>query len=154
MLIYSSDSQREESIEGQLRECKDFAERNEFTVLNTYVDRAMSAKSDNRPEFQKMIKDSAKGCLTLSSFGNLTALHGTDTIPHITRRNSEKRRPYRVGKGGDCGSPMVGESGTSVSTNQFMKKSQKTPQREIDTAKRRLEVAGKEPKRYEPDEEK
>jgi DNA invertase Pin-like site-specific DNA recombinase len=58
---YSSDNQREESIEGQLRECMDFAERNEFTVLNTYVDRALSAKSDNRPEFQKMIKDSAKG---------------------------------------------------------------------------------------------
>ncbi|MCL2301545.1 MAG: recombinase family protein [Firmicutes bacterium] len=58
---YSSDSQREESIEGQLRECKEFAEKNGITILNTYIDRALSAKTDNRPEFQRMIKDSAKG---------------------------------------------------------------------------------------------
>ena len=60
---YSSDNQREESIEGQLRECKDYAERNGITILGTYIDRALSAKTDNRPEFQKMIKDSAKGLL-------------------------------------------------------------------------------------------
>lgn len=58
---YSCDNQREESIEGQLRECRAFAERNNYTLLDTYIDRAMSAKTDNRPEFQKMIKDSAKG---------------------------------------------------------------------------------------------
>ena len=58
---YSCDNQREESIEGQLRGCKAFAERNNYTLIDTYIDRAMSAKTDNRPEFQKMIKDSAKG---------------------------------------------------------------------------------------------
>lgn len=58
---YSSDSQREESIEGQLRECKEYAERNGITVLSTYIDRALSAKTDNRPDFQRMIKDSANG---------------------------------------------------------------------------------------------
>ena len=57
---YSSDSQREESIDGQLRECKEFAEKNGITILNSYIDRALTAKTDNRPEFQKMIKDSAK----------------------------------------------------------------------------------------------
>ena len=57
---YSSDNQREESIEGQLRECKEFAENNDITILNSYIDRALSAKTDNRPEFQRMIKDSAK----------------------------------------------------------------------------------------------
>ena len=31
-----------------------------MTILNTYIDRALSAKTDNRPEFQHMIKDSAK----------------------------------------------------------------------------------------------
>ena len=44
-----------------MRECKDYAERNGITILGTYIDRALSAKTDNRPEFQKMIKDSAKG---------------------------------------------------------------------------------------------
>ncbi len=55
---YSSDNQREESIEGQLRECKEFADKNNFTIIGEYIDRALSAKTDNRPNFQKMIKDS------------------------------------------------------------------------------------------------
>lgn len=54
---YSSDNQREESIEGQLRECYAFAEREEISIFDTC---ALSAKTDNRPQFQKMIKDSAK----------------------------------------------------------------------------------------------
>lgn len=57
---YSSDSQREESIEGQIRECTAFAEKNGITILRHYIDRAYSAKTDNRPEFQNMIKDSGK----------------------------------------------------------------------------------------------
>lgn len=57
---YSSDSQREESIEGQLRECREYAERNNMTIVGTYIDRALSAKTADRPEFQHMIKDSAK----------------------------------------------------------------------------------------------
>ncbi len=56
---YSSDNQREESIEGQLRECKAFAEKNDIQIVGTYIDRAFSARTDNRPDFQKMIKDSA-----------------------------------------------------------------------------------------------
>lgn len=57
---YSSDNQREESIEGQIRECTAFAEKNNITILRHYIDRAFSAKTDNRPEFQNMIKDSGK----------------------------------------------------------------------------------------------
>ena len=37
-----------------------FAEKNGIQIIDTYIDRAMSAKTDNRPDFQKMIKDSAK----------------------------------------------------------------------------------------------
>ena len=56
---YSSDNQREESIEGQLRECKEFAERKGYTIIKTYADRAISGKkADNRPEFMQMITDS------------------------------------------------------------------------------------------------
>lgn len=58
---YSSDNQREESIEGQLRECKAFAEKNDIQIMGTYIDRALLAKTDNRPDFQRMIKDSSKG---------------------------------------------------------------------------------------------
>jgi site-specific DNA recombinase len=57
---YSSDNQREESIEGQIRECTAYAEKNGITVIKHYIDRALSAKTDNRPDFQQMIKDSEK----------------------------------------------------------------------------------------------
>ena len=41
---YSSDNQREESIEGQIRECTAYAEKNGITVVKHYIDRALSAK--------------------------------------------------------------------------------------------------------------
>ena len=50
----------QESIEGQLRECREYAERNNMAIVGTYIDRALSAKTADRPEFQRMIKDSAK----------------------------------------------------------------------------------------------
>ncbi len=56
---YSSDKQTEQSIEGQLRDCMAFAEAEGLTVIDTYIDRAMSGKTDLRPAFQKMITDSA-----------------------------------------------------------------------------------------------
>ena len=51
---YSSDSQREESIEGQLRECLEFANKIGVDVVANYIDRAMTATSDNRPDFQRI----------------------------------------------------------------------------------------------------
>lgn len=56
---YSSDNQREKSIDGQIRECKAFAEQNGIDIVGNYIDRAFSAKSDNRPDFQRMIKESS-----------------------------------------------------------------------------------------------
>ncbi len=55
---FSSEKQNEASIEGQLRECMQYAEFNDIQVVGNYIDRAFSAKTDNRPEFQRMIKDS------------------------------------------------------------------------------------------------
>jgi len=57
---YSCDKQTEQSIEGQLRVCKEYAERNDIVIPNTYIDQAMSGTNDNRPDFQKMIKDSSR----------------------------------------------------------------------------------------------
>ena len=62
---YSSENQREESIEGQLRENYEFAKNNGITVIGEYIDRAFSAKTDRRPDFQRMIKDSTKGKFNL-----------------------------------------------------------------------------------------
>ena len=57
---YSCDAQTEQSIEGQLHVCKEYAERNGIVILDTYIDRAMTGTNDNRPDFQRMIKESAK----------------------------------------------------------------------------------------------
>lgn len=58
---YSSHNQRDESIEGQLRECHAFAAANGLTVIHEYCDRALSGTTDNRPEFQQLIEDSRRG---------------------------------------------------------------------------------------------
>ena len=49
---YSSERQTEQSIEGQLHKCNEFAEANDITVVDTYIDRAMTGTNDNRPAFQ------------------------------------------------------------------------------------------------------
>ena len=57
---YSCDNQTEQSIEGQLRVCHDYAERNGILIVETYIDRAMTGTNDMRPDFQRMMKDSGK----------------------------------------------------------------------------------------------
>ena len=54
---YSSHSQRDESIDAQLRECHEYAIKNDYIILEEYCDRALTGKTDNRAAFQKMIKD-------------------------------------------------------------------------------------------------
>lgn len=56
---YSCEKQTEQSIKGQLRVCNEFAERNGYTVIHNYIDRAVSGKTDKREQFQQMLKDSA-----------------------------------------------------------------------------------------------
>ena len=55
---YSSHSQTEQSIEGQLHICYEYAKRNNYTVVGEYIDRAQTGTNDNREQFQKMIADS------------------------------------------------------------------------------------------------
>ncbi len=57
---FSSSNQTEQSIEGQLRVCHNFAKQNGFSIINEYIDRAKTAQNDNRPFFQKMLSDSGK----------------------------------------------------------------------------------------------
>ena len=60
---YSSSNQTEQSIEGQVRVCNDYAERNDILIVNQYIDRATTGTNDNRDAFQQMIKDSDKKAL-------------------------------------------------------------------------------------------
>ena len=48
---YSSDSQREESIDGQLRECYAFAEREGISIFDTYIDRGVSCVDNTNHSF-------------------------------------------------------------------------------------------------------
>lgn len=57
---YSSDRQTEQSIEGQLHVCQEFAKRNDIIIVAQYIDRAMTGTNDKREEFQRMLKDSDK----------------------------------------------------------------------------------------------
>lgn len=57
---YSSERQTEQSIEGQVRVCNDYAERNDILIVNQYIDRATTGTNDNRDAFQQMMKDSDK----------------------------------------------------------------------------------------------
>ena len=91
---YSSDSQREESIEGQLRECLEYAEKNGITVIANYIDRAMTATSDNRPDFQRMIKDSYKRCFDMIIVWKLDRFsrdrYDSAHYKHILKKNGVK----------------------------------------------------------------
>ena len=58
---YSSHNQTETSIEGQLNVCYDYCKQNGYAVIGEYIDRALTGKTDNRPEFQQMIADAPKG---------------------------------------------------------------------------------------------
>ena len=57
---FSSHSQREQSIEGQLRDCYEYARRYDITIVGEYIDRALSGLTDDRPDFQRMIADASK----------------------------------------------------------------------------------------------
>ena len=61
-LRYSSERQKEQSIEGQLRDCIAYCKRKDFRIVAVYVDRATTAHKDvqKRVHFQQMISDSAR----------------------------------------------------------------------------------------------
>ena len=57
---FSSHTQTDQSIEGQLRECYSFAERNDYVVIKEYIDKALTGTTDKRPQFLQMVEDSKK----------------------------------------------------------------------------------------------
>ena len=58
---YSTDLQREASIEDQLRLCRGHAERQGWTVVDSYSDRAISGASMLRPGLQELLADASRG---------------------------------------------------------------------------------------------
>ena len=58
---YSSHSQKDASIEQQFRECREYAKRKGIQIIGEYADHALSGQTDQRPEFQRMIRDAKRG---------------------------------------------------------------------------------------------
>lgn len=60
-LRFSSNEQRMESLDAQLRAVEEYCKSYNYEIVRIYSDKAKSATSDKRPEFQRMIKDSEQG---------------------------------------------------------------------------------------------
>lgn len=54
-------NQSESSIEGQRRECYARAKSQNVTIRKEYIDRHISGQTDQRPQFQQLMKDAKKG---------------------------------------------------------------------------------------------
>ena len=57
---FSSSSQREASIEEQVKICREYAKRNKHAIIKVYSDSAISGKTDDRPQLQKLLADSSR----------------------------------------------------------------------------------------------
>ena len=73
---YSCSNQTEQSIEGQMHDCEQFAARNNLQIVNSYIDRATTATTDKRPQF-----------LMLFLFGNWIGFQETDMTVPCTRKS-------------------------------------------------------------------
>jgi len=58
---FSSSAQREASIEQQISICRTFAAREGYNIVQTYSDRALTGRTDRRPQFLQMIRDARQG---------------------------------------------------------------------------------------------
>ncbi|MBQ3076255.1 MAG: recombinase family protein, partial [Clostridia bacterium] len=58
---YSSHNQRDVSIEQQVESCTEFAALQKLQVVEVYADKAVSGKTDRRPQFQRMMREAEQG---------------------------------------------------------------------------------------------
>ena len=94
---YSSDNQREESIDAQIRAIKEYADKNGIIITKVYTDEARSATTDNRPKFLEMIKDIL---LLYKSIVNLIAPDVSINIKRFVKSNNnnlETINPFSLG---------------------------------------------------------
>lgn len=87
---YSSDNQREESIDAQIRAIEDYAKRNNIIITKVYIDKAKTATSDRRPEFQNMINDSDKGIF------NTVIVHKLDRFSRDKYDSAKYKRKLKL----------------------------------------------------------
>jgi len=86
---YSTAGQREASIEDQLRECRDFAQRQGFTVVAEFSDAAMSGNESNRPDYQRMLAAARKKRFDVIVAHELSRLSRNEAETHLLREELE-----------------------------------------------------------------
>lgn len=90
---YSGGShQTEQSIEGQRRDCETYARIHGMVILHEYIDRHISGKTDDRPEFQQMIADSGKGMFDYVICWKQTALPAPGMTASSIKEAPRQRR--------------------------------------------------------------
>lgn len=87
---FSSDNQRNESIDAQLRAIKSYCKQNNYEIVKIYSDRAKSATTDKRPEFQNMISDSGLGLF------DLVVVHKLDRFSRDRYDSATYKRKLKV----------------------------------------------------------
>lgn len=88
---YFSERQNDQSIDGQIRIINQFAEKEGYTIIDTYIDGALTGRNDDRPSFQKMIVDSSNKAFQYVIVYKLNRFSRTGTIPQSTRRSSKTK---------------------------------------------------------------
>ena len=78
-LRYSSTGQSDQSIEGQLRDCRAFCKANHYRIVAIYVDRATTARKD----VEKRLRIAQSRIGNMSSSGSSTVLLVTATIAQL-----------------------------------------------------------------------
>lgn len=58
---YSSNNQREESIDAQLRAIREYCEKENIELIEVFTDEAITGKTDDREDFQNMVNQLLKG---------------------------------------------------------------------------------------------
>lgn len=86
---YSTAGQREASIEDQLRECREFAKRQGFTVAEEFHDAAMSGNESQRPGYQRMLDATRKKRFGVIVAHELSRLSRNEAETHLLREELE-----------------------------------------------------------------
>ena len=96
---YSSHNQGEQSIDGQLAAAKTYAGAKGYTIVHEYIDRAVSGRTDNREEFQKMLSDCAKKQFTVIIVWKVDRF-GRNREEITFNKKKKKKHERRRGTGG------------------------------------------------------
>lgn len=86
---YSSHAQKDISIEQQVEKCRELSAEFGIEISEVYADRAISGRTDRRPEFQRMLKDAAKGkfCYVLAWKSNRIGRNMMEALINEARLN-------------------------------------------------------------------